>query len=42
MENFEKKERYTPAFLGKSAEAIDGKGVAQHSWSKERQEREKE
>jgi hypothetical protein len=42
MEIFEKKERYTPAFLGKSAEAIDGKGVAQHSWSKERQEREKE
>jgi hypothetical protein len=42
MEIFEKKERYTPAFLGKSAEAIDGKGVGQHSWSKERQEREKE
>src|SRR5712692_11189689 len=33
---------YTPAFLRKSAEAIDWKRVDEHSWSKERQENEKE
>jgi len=28
---------YTPAFLKKSAEEIDWKGIVEHPWSKERQ-----
>ena len=41
-EIFERKEGYTPAFLRKSAEATDGKGVDENSLGKERPEREKE
>ncbi len=42
LEIFGEGDLYTPAFLRKSAEEIDWKGIAEHSWSKERQEREKE
>jgi hypothetical protein len=33
---------HTPAFLRKSVEGIEWKGVVKHSWCKEREERGKE
>jgi hypothetical protein len=38
-EIFERKEGYTPAFLRKSAEVIDGNRVDENSWGKERKDR---
>jgi hypothetical protein len=42
LEMFGEGDPHTPAFLRKSVEGIEWKGVVKHSWCKEREERGKE
>jgi hypothetical protein len=42
LEMFGEGDPHTPAFLRKSVEGIEWKGVVKHSWCKEREERERD